>query len=199
MSDNTPAGHIYDALTSIAKNYPHTLEPTRHPTTTHTPNTTPQPPISMAILDVRATAHEVLAYWAGLVITGQHLHHLPAVNVHDLTAFLLTHRDYLAAHKWVKHAITELEHSADALEQIVKDSAPHQFKVGTCPGTMNGQPCPGTITATLRVSDDLLPSTLGCNAEQPHTWSSSEWRVLERRLHMDAGAARRLAAAIRAS
>ena len=186
------------ALTTIDNTYDDTIEPVRRAIGAHVTMNSAHPPLPLAaaILDTRAAAHERAAYWAQLVQHGQHLTGLPAVDLHTLTAYLDKHAAWLAAHKWGTKALEELENSADALTQIVKDSAPHKFKVGSCPGTMNGAPCPGTITVTLRVSDDLLPSVLGCNAETPHVWSSSEWRVLERRLHMNAGAAKRFAAAI---
>jgi len=64
------------------------------------------------------------------------------------------------------------------------------------PGTTNGAPCPGLVKATVRSDDDLLPSELACDATPSHVWPAGEWHVLERRLHMNEAAARRLAVAI---
>jgi hypothetical protein len=197
MSDTHDLAHqIREALTTIETTYIETLEPARRAAATHTPNTTPQLPLSAAILDIRAATHERLSYWAQLIQRSQHLHQLPDVSVPALTSFLYVHAEHLAEHRWGLKALDELGNSATALAQIAADNAPRRFQVGPCPGTMNGNPCPGIIRATLRADDDLLPSELRCNAETPHAWSSSEWRMLERRLHFNAGAARRLLAVL---
>ena len=193
MSDaHDLAYQIREALTTIQTAYVETLEPARRAAATHTPSVTPQLPLSAAILDTRAATHERLSYWAQLIQRSQHLHQLPDVTVPALTSFLYVHAGHLAEHRWGLKALDELSDSATALAQIAADNAPRRFRVGPCPGTMNGAPCPGVIFATLRADDDLLPSELRCNAEVPHAWSSGEWRMLERRLHMNASAARRL-------
>ena len=192
------ADRIHAALTTILENYATTLSPARRATGAHvlTSLVNPPLPLSAAILDTRATAHERLAYWAQLVIRGRKLHHLAAVDAPTLAVFLLIHVGWLATHHWAHHALAELENSAATLSVIAADNAPHQFRVGTCPGTTGDLPCPGVVKATVRADDDLLPSALTCDAIPAHSWPAGEWRVLERRLHMDEGAARRLAAAI---
>ena len=110
----------------------------------------------------------------------------------DSGQYLDKHAAYLAAHKWALKALDELENSATDLAQIAADNAPHKFKIGPCPGL----DCTGTLRVVLRRDDDLLPSELACNGQPAHTWPAGEWRMLERRLHMNAGAARRLAVAI---
>jgi hypothetical protein len=170
------AARIHQALDSIARDYSPTLEPARRGASSHATSVTPQPPAPVAILDVRATAHEVLAYWSGLVIKGQHLQHLPAVTVHDLTAFLTIHADFLAAHKWANHAITELEHSAAALAQIVADNQPRRFVVARCPVV----DCDGLLRVTLRRDDDAFPSEIKCTLDEQHKWAPSQWAYMAR-------------------
>jgi hypothetical protein len=183
---------IRAALGTIRVAYPKTLHPTKHGTSPHTAVITSSGPISAATLDVRIQAHERLAYWSGLITTERKLTHLPAATVPSLISFLTIHADYLATHKWGLKALDELENSADRLTEIATDSIPERFTVGPCPVVS----CPGILHATLRRSDDLLPSELACSAENPHVWSSGEWRVLERRMHMNERAARRLMSAI---
>lgn len=197
MSDaRTSAGRIRAALYGISDAWDDTLEPARRGNGSHVLLSLVNPPlpISADVLDKRAKAHERLAYWALVVISGRKLHHLVAVDVPVLTAFLLIHCDWLAAYP---RCLSELEGSAGDLGVIAADNAPRHQDVGRCPGTTNGTPCPGMVKATIRRDDDLLPSELTCTGTPSHSWPAGEWRVLERRLHMDAGAARRLAAAIR--
>ena len=185
------------ALTTIDNTYDNTIEPVRRAIGAHVTMNSAHPPLPLAaaILDTRAAAHERVAYWAQLVQRGQHLTGLPAVDLHTLTAYLDKHAAYLAAHKWALKALDELENSATDLAQIAADNAPHKFKIGPCPGL----DCTGTLRVVLRRDDDLLPSELACNGEPAHTWPAGEWRMLERRLHMNAGAARRLMSTITGS
>jgi hypothetical protein len=184
------------ALDGILAAWDDTLEPARRATESHAVTRLANPPLPVPanVLDKRATAHEHLAYWSRMVINSQHLHLLPAIDVPTLCAFLTIHVDTLVA--WPK-ALTELEKSARDLGAIAADSVPRRQVVGPCTGsTTNGQPCPGTITATIRRDEDLLPSELRCDATPRHAFPAGEWRAMERRLHMNESAARRLAAAI---
>jgi len=129
-----------------------------------------------------------LAWWSLQVIRGQHLHRLVAIDVKPLCAFLLIHADYVA--QWPK-ALADLESSAAELGVIAADNAPRHQGVGRCPGTNGDLPCTGMVTATVRRDDDKLPSGLQCNGTPSHSWPAGEWRTLNRRLRMDAGASRR--------
>jgi len=199
MSDMTDtritAGRIRRALYQISDAWDDTLEPARRSAGSHAMTSLVNPPLPIPadVLDKRAKAHERLAWWSLMVIRGRNLTHLVAVDVAALTTFLLIHVDWLADQPG---ALTDLEGCAADLTQIAADNAPHRFKVGKCPGSNNGLPCPGTVKATVRADDDLLPSSLTCDATPSHSWPSGEWRTLNRRLHMDAGAARRLLAVI---
>lgn len=190
------AARIRTALAGIRDAWDDTLEPARRATGSHvlTSMVNPPLPVDADVLDKRAKAHERLAYWARMVITGRRLHRLVAVDVAALCTFLLIHADWLAG---FPRALAELEGSASELGAIAADNAPRCQDVGPCPGTTNGRPCPGMVKATIRRDDDLLPSLLVCSGTPAHEWPAGEWRVLERRLHMNTGAARRLAAAIR--
>jgi len=192
---NPTASRIHNALETIRKDWDDTLEPARRGQESHALSSLVNPPlpISAATLDTRAKAHERLAWWALMVIRGRHLHHLVDIDVKALCAFLLIHTDWLADYP---KALADLETSATDLGAIAAQNQPRHQDVGPCPGTTNNLPCPGTVKATIRRDDDLLPSELACDATPRHAWPAGEWRVLERRLHMNAGAARRLAAAI---
>lgn len=195
MSDLTT--RIHKALTEIARSYDQTLDPAHRLIETHalTNLTNPPLPISANILDTRAKACETLDHWYIHTRTARKLTTaLERWDVTGLVAFLTTHAAWLADTPDGGRAAAQLEASSRALVEIATDTAPHRFKVGHCPGTTNGQPCPGTVRATVRSDDDLLPSELACDATPRHAWPSGEWRLLERRLHANAAAARRMTA-----
>lgn len=188
------AGRIRRALYQISDAWDDTLEPARREVGSHAAGSLVNPPLPIAadVLDKRRTAHVRLAGWSRVVITGRKLHRLPTVDVPALCAFLIVHCDWLAGSEFGTVATNQLEASSADLGVIAADNAPHRFRVGSCPGTgADGLPCPGVVKATVRADDDLLPSVLACDAVLPHSWPAGEWRVLERRLHRDAGAARR--------
>jgi len=190
---NPTASRIRNALETIRRDYDDTLEPVRRGQESHALSSLVNPPLPIpaGVLDIRAKAHERLAWWALQVIRGRHLHRLVAVDVHALTAFLLVHVDWLSAYP---RALADLESSADKLGEIAAQNAPRHQDVGPCPGTTNGKPCMGMVTATVYRDDDLLPSNLTCSGTPSHSWPSGEWKTLSRRLHSDAAEARRLTA-----
>lgn len=191
------AARLRTALTGIADAWDDTLEPARRDVESHalTSMVNPPLPISAGILDTRRTAHIRLAGWSRAVIAGRKLHLLAAMDVPALCAFLLIHVDYMATATWNARCVADLESSASDLGVIAAQNAPHRFQVGHCPGsTTAGARCPGMVKATVRADDDLLPSQLTCNATPPHSWPAGEWRVLNRRMHAQAGLARRLTA-----
>lgn len=192
MTDHTPAGRIIEALAEIRKFYDATLQPVHRGAGSHALTVViAQPPITAATLDVRRRAYAALVYWTMVVVRGRKLHRTGKAGVPALTGFLTIHADWLATYA---KAVADFERSATALTQIATDSVPHHVSPGPCPGTVNGNPCPGVIRATLRRDDDLLPSEMACDATPRHAWPAGEWKLLERRLHANASAARRLTA-----
>jgi hypothetical protein len=190
VEDRSPAGRITTALHTISDCYDDTLEPARRGNGSHvlTSMVNPPLPVSADVLDKRAKAHERLAWWALQTMRGQHLHRLVTIEVKALCAYLTKHADYVA--QWPK-ALADLEGSAADLGTIAAQNAPRHQDVGHCPGTTNGLPCKGMVTATVRRDDDLLPSSLVCDATPSHAWPAGVWKTLERRIHADAGVARR--------
>jgi hypothetical protein len=194
MSDHTPAGRIHTALADIRDAWDDTLEPARRAAGSHVLMSMVNPPlpVSADVLDKRAKAHERLAWWSLQVIRGRKLHLLVAIDVKALTVFLQIHAAWLAD---FPKALSDLEGSAAELGVIAAQSQPRSQEVGSCPGTTDGRPCFGTVTATVRRDDDSLPSKLVCSGHPSHEWPAGEWRTLNRRLHANAKEARRLTAA----
>lgn len=185
------------ALTSISQSYDDTLEPARRLIETHATTTLTNPPlpVSAVILDARNTTCTTLDRWYIHVRSTRRLKiGIERWDVPALVAFLHTHAAWLAESPDGARATAQLEGCARTLTEIAQDNAPRRFKVGKCPGTTNGQPCPGTVRATVRSDDDLLPSELACDATPMHAWPSGEWRVLQRRLQRSPATASRLTA-----
>lgn len=112
-------------------------------------------------------------------------------DVPALLAFLGAHVEWLADHDGQK-AADDLHHISTGLEQIVRQTRPSRVIVGPCP-----EPdCRGTMTATVRKGDDLLPSAIRCSvAPRDHVWEPHDWPALGRRTPFKpAGVARLLAA-----
>jgi hypothetical protein len=194
------AKRIRTALAGILDAYDAVLVPVTRATGSHATNPTIAPLlVSAQILDVRAHCRARMASLCLMVIDERELHteHLSALDVPAMADLLDRHADWIGEHEAADVAVRELERSARDLGAIAADSVPKRQDVGPCPGTNNGKPCPGMVRATIRRDDDLLPSTLACSGTPSHEWPAAEWRVLERRLHMNESAARRLAAAIR--
>jgi len=161
----------------------------------HTTGRTEAPtPVPIAVLSLRREAGEQLAAWAHLVAEEQHLN--PRLDLRDVVAvcrFLDRHADFLAHHEAGLDAKAEVATIARQVEQLVRQTRPRRFIVGSCPE------CTGLLVALLRNSDALLPSELRCSLHPEHCWTPSEWNGLGVRIHgliRDEAAARRLAEAI---
>lgn len=195
MTDTqTFAGRIRKAAYGIQDAYDDALEPARRTIESHALCSLVNPPlpISAVILDARADACETLDRWYIHIRTARRLNvGIERWDVPTLTRFLVIHCEFLGESVDGARAAHELEMSSDALKEIAQGNAPRKFKVGRCPGMTNGLQCPGSVRATVRSDDDLLPSELACDAVPRHVWPAGEWRVLERRLHASATAARR--------
>jgi hypothetical protein len=187
------AARLRDALTTIRDDWDDTLEPARRAQESHalTSMVNPPLPVPADVLDARLKAHERLSYWSWYTLKTRHLSLLEAADPPALCTFLIIHAAWLAG---FPKALTELEASAAELGVIAAQNQPRHQDVGPCPGTTNGLPCMGTVNATIRRDDDLLPSDLTCTGTPTHSWPAGEWRTLNRRLHADAAKARRLTA-----
>ena len=95
----------------------------------------------------------------------------------------MSRTDWYAARPWadeMARTITDTWHEA---RTAAYPNPRSRVRLGQCP-----EPgCDGTLWATVRRSDDLLPSTVDCPRRRPttterHTWTADEWHALGRRI-----------------
>jgi len=103
----------------------------------------------------------------------------PADTVPAMSAWLLSHVDWLAAHEAAEEWAAEWESLRSQARRAAHPSGVRRFDVCRCVEA----DCPGTLTVVLRPVDDLLPSAISCDVDPDHVWSSGQWVALGRRIH----------------
>lgn len=137
-------------------------------------------------VECRSTIRHVLVSWA-LLIAEERGISTPEDYVHQIAAFVATHSVWLSAHPAASDAAAELHDLAHGLSwRTAYPSGARRFPVAAC--VVEG--CEGTIIATLRDTDYLLPSALACDLDETHTWTADTWRALGRALHPEGTAGR---------
>lgn len=179
MSDVRTTSQLADTLHAIGRWYPGTADPPR--TAASTIRSTPgsKPPIPADVLSLRRETVDILTSWALLVAEERDL--CPDIDTADvpaLVSFLSTHAAWLAGHVAGLDALAELSRVARSLEEVVRQTRPARVKISPCPE----DGCGGTLKATVRRDEDLLPSTIVCDADGEHAWTTWAWHALGRRV-----------------
>lgn len=101
-----------------------------------------------------------------------------------LGKFLADHSSWLAAQPFAGDVADELAELVSRGRALRQPSGTRVVEIGPCPqkiGEEGGQTnCPGMLRALLRQEASLLPSAVQCDADEEHTWSSSQWTKLGR-------------------
>jgi hypothetical protein len=127
------------------------------------------------VVAVRTEIRNVLVSWCRL-IADERGHQLPADSVTAMGAYLTKHSTWLAAHAAAGDASDEFDSLRRRAWGAAYPSGAHIVHVGPCP-----QPgCAGTLQATIRPADQLLPSEVACDTNDQHRWDSTQWRQLDR-------------------
>lgn len=121
----------------------------------------------------------------------------PADTVEAMADYVQRHAVWISAHRGVAGSTAEEFHElAHGMPWYAAyPTGARRFRVGPCLEV----DCQGEIVATLRTTDQLLPSALTCDADEPHTWTADKWREIGRALHPDGMAGRYVTAAETAS
>ncbi len=146
-------------------------------------------------VEARTLIRHTLVSWC-LLIAEERGITTPEDTVDALAEYVDRHSVWLSAHGAAgdcAEEIADLAHGAPW--RTAYPSGARRFKVGPC----LMQDCTGEIIAVLRDTDQLLPSALTCDADEPHTWTADKWREIGRALHPDGTAGRYLTAAETAS
>ena len=107
----------------------------------------------------------------------------PRNTVPALASWVVSRTDWYAARPWadeIARTITDTWHEA---RTAAYPNPRSRVRLGPCPE----DGCDGTLIATVRRADDLLPSTVDCTAppaddDERHTWTADEWHALGRRI-----------------
>lgn len=131
-------------------------------------------PINPAIVDHRDQIRHDLAFWAVFVADARGIS-TPANTVTDIATWLGRHVNWIAAQRAAAEecppVIREL---AARARTLLTPSGSRRIKVGPCQIIEAGEPCAGTLYATVRQEDDPRPSAIYCDVcgfEKP----PSEW------------------------
>lgn len=136
-----------------------------------------KPPVPAHVLSLRREVTDRLTFWARMVIQERDLNTRLDTDMRQLLDFHNTHADWIAGEPEAPQFIHEIGGLAHRIEEVAKQSRPAKVKIGTCPecGT-------GLLTATVRKSDDLLPSVITCSDDPEHEWTTWSWQALGRRV-----------------
>jgi hypothetical protein len=142
---------------------------------------TPEKRIGMALgpADARLAIERVLASWVEQ--HAEELGHHPPVNgrnPRNTAPWLHTRLEWAADQDWVDDYTQELRDLTRAARGLLNPSGRRRLtQIGPCPE----DDCPGTLTATLAASDELLPPSLNCTHDPAHVYSAHDWRYVGRR------------------
>jgi hypothetical protein len=160
-------------------------------------------PINPTVAELREDIDRKLVSWAMMIAEERGDHTPCSNNVEVVACWLLVRLRWACAQPWVDQFAAELVGYESAhygrwipglrsrALALLFPSGRRRIVVGSCVEAG----CPGTLTATVARTDDVLPSSVDCDVDETHTWSSSQWPVLGRRLHGPAGYETRAAAA----
>lgn len=132
-------------------------------------------PISEAAAHARGLINGVLASWTDVVVYERRISRPPQRQVRSLAEFLVTHVDWLAAHRTAADFADEVEHVVSAAYRAIDSDDTRPVELGTCvePG------CHATLVAQLGTHEGPT-SRIHCAAG--HSWPAHQWLLLSRRL-----------------
>lgn len=102
-----------------------------------------------------------------------------------IAALVARHSGWLAAQRYAGEAAGELRHLVDEGWKLRQPSSTRVVQIGPCPQQVadddgEQRACGGTLRALLRAEASLLPSAVACDAEETHSWDSTQWSKLGR-------------------
>lgn len=163
----------------------------------------PQPGLSVrdAVVEHRATIRHTLVSWTLLVteergislpwywrilplpegVQGPH-NRLRTVDhrTEALGKLLADHARWIAQQPFAGKAAGELRELVRNGRSLRQPSGTRVVQIGPCPQSGEDGDCPGTLRAMLRREASLLPSAVTCDANEEHSWDSTQWTKLGR-------------------
>ncbi|MGW7102445.1 hypothetical protein [Streptomyces sp. NPDC054838] len=130
-------------------------------------------PFNAAAADVRARIVSVLGSWSGLVAQQRGLA-APPRTAPALTAFLLRHTDWLAAHPAAAEASEEIARLVRAGRRAAFPDPARSIRLGACP-----EPgCAGALAFAGRAGERAAGPAIACDTDPGHRWTSDRWSEL---------------------
>lgn len=161
--------------------------------------TNPHPSLVLheGVVEVRATIRNTVVSWSRLIHEERQvtlpwrwrITRLPqgvegpaarirqgVANTMDLARYIQDHSRWLAGTDYAGAASDEFATLVSAARRFMQPSGTRVIPVGPCPM----QDCGGTLRALMRTERSLMPSSVTCDAEAGHEWTSADWMALAR-------------------
>lgn len=137
---------------------------------------------SWAVCDAPSAAREhirvELVSWVRIGLDEGPWQAVPADTVTAMATWLVTRVDWYAARPWADEVARTIADTHGEAYRAAYPDPLHRVAIGTCPE----DDCPGTLVATVRRTDALLPSTIDCDHDAEHCWTADQWHALGRRM-----------------
>lgn len=135
--------------------------------------------LNQAALEARIAIRQELVATVRMVNEERGLSTWPKESTPGMVGYLMRHVDWLAAHEAAEDWVMEWTDLQRQARRAAHPSGIRRFELAPCIEV----DCGGILIAILRPSDDLLPSSISCDANAQHQWQPREWIALGRRIH----------------
>lgn len=135
--------------------------------------------LNQPALDARISIRQQFAAQIRMVNEERGLTTWPKETIPTMSAYMLRHVDWLAAHEAADTWLSEWWDVRQQARRAAHPTGVRRFELAPCIET----DCEGILIAVLRPSDDLLPSSVSCDSNADHEWQPHQWVALGRRIH----------------
>lgn len=103
-------------------------------------------------------------------------------NTMDLARYVQAHGRWIAGTDYAGECSDEFATLLASARRLMQPSGTRVIEVGPCP---MGE-CGGTLRALMRTERSLMPSSVTCDANPEHEWTSADWLALARSMQVAA-------------
>jgi hypothetical protein len=153
------------------------------------------------VVEVRATIRNTVVSWSRLIHEERkvtlpwrwHTVRLPSgvqgpanrirqgvANTMDLARYIQAHGRWLAGTDYAGECSDEFAKLVADARRLMQPSGTRVIEVGPCP---MGE-CGGMLRALMRTERSLMPSSVTCDADAGHEWTSADWMALARSMQV---------------
>lgn len=138
-----------------------------------------EPPfVAQHVVELRDQVRHDLVWWAWHAADNRQLTRCSG-TVEAACVALETHLDWMRRQDAVTDFADVVVEMSSAVWRAAYPSGARCVPLGPCVEDN----CDGTLVATVRTIDDLLPSTIRCDTDDAHEWPADRWLSLGRRIH----------------